>query len=129
MLGLLKVIAAAALALVLWLMISEAVVRPAAQQEPPRPPEPIPKSTALTTTPTTPATPTAPATAADIAKLNDNITKLTAIVDRLSQQLGVRDAPAKPGQSSAATDPPRRREIDPRQTWRRQSWRDSACWW
>jgi len=126
MLGLLKVIAAAALALVLWLMISETFVRPAAQQEPPRPPEPVPKSAALTTTPTTP---TAPATAADIAKLNDTITKLIAAVDRLNQQLGVRDLPAKPGQSSAATDPPRRREFDARQTWRRQSWRDSACWW
>jgi len=55
-LAFIKVLAAAALALVLWQMISAALIPPAAPQEPPRRPELIPApttiATAMTTTPT-----------------------------------------------------------------------------
>src|SRR5580704_8464035 len=81
MLGLFKLIAAAALALVLWLAISGPLIVPfASPQEPPRPPEPIPALASATGAPTAP----------DIAKLNDTIAKLTAAVDKLNQQLAAR---------------------------------------
>src|SRR5262249_16955043 len=126
MIGLLKLVAAAAFVLVLWLLISGAFVLPAAKQEPPIPPAPIPKSAALTTTPTTP---TAPATAADVAKLNDTIAKLTMAVERINLQLAASDLSAKPNQSPPTTSSLRREEIDARQISRRQRWRDSGCWW
>jgi hypothetical protein len=122
MLGLFKLIAAAALALVLWLAISGSLIVPfASPQEPPRPPEPIPALASATGAPTAP----------DIAKLNDTIAKLAAAVDKLNQQLAERDPAVKPSGSSSrpSSDTPRRQEMDARQTWRRSSWREPMCWW
>jgi len=64
-----RVFFATFLALLLWSVV-----------DPPTPPEKAAK----------PATRPAPATTADIAKLNDPISKLTAAVDRLNQQLAAR---------------------------------------
>ena len=133
MLTFLKVLAAAAIVVVLWLAIVAAVPstqqqeapRPPQQQEAPRPPEPIPAPTTTGSALTVPASPTTP----DIAKLNDAIAKLTAAVDRLNQQLVARDPPAtKPNANpSPPADTPRRQEIYARH--RRSSWRDAPCWW
>src|SRR5262249_34957966 len=151
LLALIKVIAAAVFALVLWWVISGALTIPSSspQEPPPRPPVPVP-APAKTTAPPAPATapqtaaaaPTtttapqtaaaAPATAADIAKLNDNIAKLTAAVDKLSQQLAGRDRPARPSSSSPrppSADTLRRQETYACQTLRRPSWRDQLCEW
>jgi hypothetical protein len=120
----LKVLAAAAIVVVLWLAIVG--VPSTQQQEPtPKPPEPIPAPTTTGSALTVPAAPTTP----DIAKLNDAIAKLTAAVDRLNQQLVARDPPAtKPNANlSPPVDTPRRQEIYARQ--RRSSWRDAPCWW
>jgi hypothetical protein len=80
-----------------------------------------------------PGTAAAPATAADFAKLNDTIAKLTATVDRLNQQLAERDRPAKPSGSSSSPSPTsdtaRRQEIYGRQMWRRSLWREPMCSW
>jgi hypothetical protein len=121
MLTFLKVLAAAAIVVVLWLAIV-AIVPSTAQQEPPRPPVPIPAPTTTGSALTVSATP-------DIVKLNDAIAKLTAAVDRLNQQLVARDPPAtKPNANpSPPADTPRRQEIYARQ--RRSSWRDAPCWW
>ena len=128
MLGLIKVIAAAMLALVLWWALSAAsIVPPASPQEPPRPPNPIPAPASSTAAP-------APSVATDVAKLNDTINKLTAAVDKLNQRLADRDPPAKLSASSSplsppTSDTPRRQEIYARQTSRRSFWRDPPCWW
>jgi hypothetical protein len=120
MLGLFKLIAAAALAFVLWLAISGTSIVPSASpQQPPRP-EPTPALASTTEAPTP----------ADIAKLNDSIAKLTAAVEKLNQQLSERDSAVKPGSSSRpSSDTQRRQEVDARQSWRRSSWPDPPCWW
>jgi len=69
-----RVFFATLLALLLWSVV-----------DPPTPPE-----KAATPSKPAPATTRAPATTADIAKLNDTISKLTAAVDRLNQQLAAR---------------------------------------
>ena len=71
-----RVFFATLLALLLWSVV-----------DPPTPPE-----KAATPSKPAPATTRAPATTADIAKLNDTISKLTAAVDRLNQQLADRTA-------------------------------------
>ena len=71
-----RVFFATFLALLLWSVV-----------DPPTPPE-----KAATPSKPAPATTRAPATTADIAKLNDTISKLTAAVDRLNQQLADRTA-------------------------------------
>lgn len=139
MLGLIKVIAAAMLALVLWWALSAAsIVPPTSPQEPPRPPNPIPAPASPTASAApAPASPTASAAPAvapmDVAKLNDTINKLTAVVDKLNQRLADRDPPAKPSGSSSppsppTSDTPRRQEIYARQTSRRSFWRDPPWW-
>jgi hypothetical protein len=89
LLGLMKVIAAAALVLVLWFVISGTSILPSALSSgPSRLPEPTPIS-ALTPTPIPPL-PTAEPTAPEIVKLNDAIATLTAAVDKLNKQLAER---------------------------------------
>ena len=123
MAGLIKLIAAAALALVIWLAISGSSLFP---QAPPRPPETVPPSS----------------TAADIAKLNDAIgkianavDKITAVVDKLNQRVAELElSSSRSGGNSSrpsptASDTPSRQEIYARQTARRPSWRDRPCWW
>ena len=110
MLGLIKVIVAAFVALLLWWALSGATLIPSASpQEPPRPPEPIP----------------AQASAVDVAKLNDTITKLTAAVDRLNQKLD----PSAPASTPKPQAKPAREDVYGRQTWRRPWGRDPGCWW
>ena|SRR5215468_6462983 len=143
MAGLIKLIAAAALALVIWLAISGSSLFP---QAPPRPPETVPPSS--TPPPSTSAPSTSPlstppsSTAADIAKLNDAIgkianavDKITAVVDKLNQRVAELElSSSRSGGNSSrpsptASDTPSRQEIYARQTARRPSWRDRPCWW
>src|SRR5262252_2064662 len=141
MAGLIKLIAAAALALVIWLAISGTSLFP---QAPPRPPETVPpSSTPPSSTPpsSTPPSSTPPAsiapspTAAHIAKLNDMIDKLTAAVDKLNQRVAElelslsRSGGSSSRPSPTTSDAPSRQEIYARQTARRPSWRDRPCWW
>ena len=131
MAGLIKLIAAAALALVIWLAISGTSLFP---QAPPRPPETVPPSS--TPPSSTPPASIAPSpTAAHIAKLNDMIDKLTAAVDKLNQRVAELElSSSRSGGSSSrpsptTSDAPSRQEIYARQTARRPSWRDRPCWW
>jgi hypothetical protein len=60
--------------------------------------------------------------AADIAKLNDTINKLTAAVYKLNQRLD--PSTPVPGPPAKPKAKPSKQEIYGRQTWRRPSWRD-----
>jgi hypothetical protein len=131
LLDLLKVIAVAALAFVVWWAITRALTTvidsaPA--------PVPAPTTSPPSTTGAAPGTAASPATAVAIAKLNDTIAKLTTAVDRLSQQLAERDRLAKSSGSSSsssqlASETAHRQEIYARHIWRRPSWRGPMCSW
>jgi hypothetical protein len=124
LLGLIRVLLAVAFVLVLWWVISAAwVVPPASTREPPKPPAPVPAPSTAAAPPATsgaaPPTTPATATAADIARLNDTITKLTTAVEKLNQQL------ASPGASPKPKVERSRQEVYEPQTWRSRE----RCWW